>query len=222
MAKTATIPDRDALKRVGAAVRARLEDDPKAYKIPTEEAEIYAIGGFLTAPECTRLVTMIDVVAKPSELYDQAYSTGFRTSFSGNLDPHDPFVAGISRRIDDFLGIKAECGEAIQGQRYLPGQEFKAHNDWFYTDQEYWKMERKNGGQRSWTAMIFLNAVEKGGSTHFTTLQMNIAPQPGVLLAWNNADPSGVPNEKTLHAGTPVEEGTKYIITKWYRTRKWG
>lgn len=222
MAKTATIPDRDALKRVGASVRARLEDDPKAYKVPTEDAEIYAIGGFLTAPECTRLITMIDVVAKPSELYDQAYSTGFRTSFSGNLDPHDPFVAGISRRIDDFLGIKAECGEAIQGQRYLPGQEFKAHNDWFYTDQNYWKTERKNGGQRSWTAMIFLNAVEKGGSTHFTTLQMNIAPQAGVLLAWNNADPSGVPNENTLHAGTPVEEGTKYIITKWYRTRKWG
>lgn len=222
MTKTATIPDRDALKRVGASVRARLEVDPKAYKVPTEDAEIYAIGGFLTSPECTRLVTMIDIVAKPSELYDQDYATGFRTSFSGNLDPHDPFVAGISRRIDDFLGMKADCGESIQGQRYLPGQQFKAHNDWFYTDQEYWKKERKNGGQRSWTAMIFLNAVEKGGSTHFTTLGLNIAPQPGVLLAWNNADESGAPNAKTMHAGTPVEEGTKYIITKWYRTRKWG
>lgn len=222
MTKIATVPDRDALKRVGASVRARLQVDPKAYKVPTDDAEIYAIGGFLTGPECTRLVTMIDIVAKPSELYDQDYATGFRTSFSGNLDPHDPFVAGISRRIDDFLGMKAECGEAIQGQRYLPGQQFKAHNDWFYTDQDYWKMERKNGGQRSWTAMIYLNAVEKGGATHFTDLRMNIPPQPGVLLTWNNADHDGIPNPKTIHAGTPVEEGTKYIITKWYRTRKWG
>jgi prolyl 4-hydroxylase len=32
----------------------------------------------------------------------------------------------------------------------------------------------------------------------------------------------GEPNVMTLHAGTPVVQGTKYIITKWYRTRPWG
>ena len=25
----------------------------------------------------------------------------------------------------------------------------------------------------------------------------------------------------TLHAGTPVIEGVKYVLTKWYRTRRW-
>jgi len=25
-----------------------------------------------------------------------------------------------------------------------------------------------------------------------------------------------------MHAGTPVTEGVKYIITKWYRVRPWG
>ena len=46
-------------------------------------------------------------------------------------------------------------------------------------------------------------------------------PEPGALLIWNNADPDGVPNPYTLHAGTPVVRGVKYIITKWYRSRKW-
>ena len=222
MTKTAIIPDQGALKRVGAAVRKRLEADPQAYKVPTDKAAIFAIGDFLSAAECQRLILMIDAVAQPSTLYDNDYASGFRTSYSGNLDPRDPFVAGLSRRIDDLLGLKSETGEANQGQRYMPGQQFKPHNDWFYTSEDYWKSERKKGGQRSWTAMAFLNAVESGGETHFTEVGIKIPPKPGVLLTWNNAMPDGSPNEATIHAGTPVESGVKYVITKWYRTRKWG
>ncbi|MCZ4238108.1 2OG-Fe(II) oxygenase, partial [Staphylococcus equorum] len=82
--------------------------------------------------------------------------------------------------------------------RYMPGQEFKPHNDWFYTSEDYWKSERKRGGQRSWTAMIFLNAVEAGGETHFTEVEIKIPPKPGVLLTWNNALPDGSPNDDTM------------------------
>ncbi|MGI9375250.1 2OG-Fe(II) oxygenase [Altererythrobacter sp. FM1] len=222
MAKTKTIPDQDALRRIGETVRARLDADPKAYKVPTDKAEIWAIGEFLTPVECDRMMRMIDAVARPSSLYDQDYESGFRTSYSGDLEPFDPLVMAVSRRIDDLMGINGICGETLQGQRYAPGQEFKAHNDWFYTDQDYWKSERKRGGQRSWTAMAFLNEVGKGGETQFVEAEIKIAPKPGVLLVWNNALPDGTPNEGTLHAGTPVIEGVKYVLTRWYRTRKWG
>ena len=69
--------------------------------------------------------------------------------------------------------------------------------------------------------MVFLNEVEQGGETHFTDIGIQIEPKTGVLLIWNNALPDGSPNESTIHAGTPVLKGTKYIITKWYRTRPW-
>lgn len=215
------IPDQDALRRVGETVRKRLAADPRVYKLPTDKAEIFAIGGFLTGAECQRLMRMIDTVARPSDLYDQDYSTGFRTSYSGDLHSTDPLVQSVSRRIDDLLGISGICGEAIQGQRYFPGQQFKPHNDFFYTTEDYWKTERKRGGQRSWTAMAFLNTVDKGGETHFVEVGVKIAPKPGVLMVWNNALPDGTANENTLHAGTPVIEGIKYVLTKWYRTRKW-
>jgi prolyl 4-hydroxylase len=220
MATTELIPDKDALRRVGETVRKRLTGN-NVYKLPTDKAEIFAVGDFLTPSECQRMMRMIDTVARPSSLYDQDYSSGFRTSYSGDLDGYDPLVKAISRRIDDLLGINGICGETIQGQRYFPGQEFKAHNDWFYTDQDYWKTERKRGGQRSWTAMGFLNKVDKGGETHFVEVGAKIEPKPGVLLVWNNALPDGSPNENTLHAGTPVVEGVKYVLTRWYRTRKW-
>ncbi|GAA4035124.1 hypothetical protein GCM10022213_00080 [Parerythrobacter jejuensis] len=215
-------PDKDALARVGKSVRKRLDADPKAYKVPTDKAEIYAIGEFLSASECKKLMMMIDVVAQPSTLYEGTYKDGFRTSYSGNFDSHDQFVQGISRRMDDALGLPGKLGETIQGQRYLPGQQFKPHHDYFYPTEEYWERERKNGGQRSWTAMLFLNHVEAGGATNFTNVGINIEPKPGVLLAWNNATVEGIPNEDTLHAGTPVDQGVKYVITRWYRTRKWG
>ncbi len=221
MAKAQIIPDKDALARVGKQVRERIGADPRAYKIDTDKAEIWAFGDFLTAAECERLCLMIDLTAKPSTLHEESYASGFRTSYSGDLDAYDPFVMSISRRIDDLLGMNPVCGEAIQGQRYLPGQQFKPHNDWFYTTEKYWELERKRGGQRCWTAMAFLNEVEEGGETHFTEVGIKIEPKPGVLLVWNNATPDGTPNEGTMHAGTPVVKGSKYVITKWYRTRKW-
>ncbi|WDA40171.1 prolyl hydroxylase family protein [Erythrobacter sp. BLCC-B19] len=221
MTMPATVPDQPALASLGVAVRARLAAHPAVYKVPSDTVELFAIGGFLDDAECARLCAMIDAVARPSSLHEIDYASGFRTSYSGDLDPHDAFVAGISARIDALLGVEAKIGEPIQGQRYLPGQQFKAHNDWFYTTEGYWPQEEARGGQRSWTAMAYLNAVEAGGATAFTKLGIQIEPKAGALLVWNNALPDGRPNEATIHAGTPVVRGAKYIITKWYRTREW-
>lgn len=214
--------DRTPLKRIGAAVRKRLAANPEIYRVPAQQAEIFALGDFLGADECSRLIEQIDAVARPSATYDTDYSDAYRTSYSGNFDAGDALVRAVTRRIDDLLGIDPELGETLQGQRYLPGQEFKAHHDWFHPATSYWKSEYSRGGQRSWTAMAFLNPVEGGGATEFTKLGLSIEPKPGALLIWNNADPDGHPNDMTLHAGTPVTAGVKYIVTKWYRVRPWG
>ena len=220
--KPAKVPDQDALAKVGETVRKRLDADPKAYRVPTDKAEIYAVGEFLTSNECRKLAGMIDQVARPSSLYEGTYKDGYRTSYSGNFDRDDPMVKMVSRRIDDCLGLPGKFGETMQGQRYLPGQQFKDHHDYFYPGEDYWKQERKNGGQRSWTAMMFLNTLKGSGAPAFPNCGIQIEPKAGVLLVWNNANPDGTPNEDTLHAGTPVASSAKYVITRWYRTRKWG
>jgi prolyl 4-hydroxylase len=219
---TAPNPDKAALAKIGRVVRERLASHPALYRIPVEQAEIFALGDFMSPAECDAMVALIDGNAKPSHAFDTAYTEAYRTSYSGDVDPHDTFVRKIQRRIDDLLGIPGEFGETVQGQRYLPGQQFKDHFDWFDTERAYWQPEAKRGGQRSWTAMVFLNQVEAGGTTDFPQLGLSIEPRPGALLLWNNAEADGTPNHWTLHAGRPVESGSKYIITKWYRTRAWG
>jgi len=214
-------PDKRALARTGDLVRKRLETDPTVYKVPVEEAEIFAVSEFMSAAECDHLMGLIDAVAKPSQVFDEVYQAMYRTSYSGDVDPNDSFVKMVERRICDLLGIELPWGESVQGQRYRPGQEFREHCDWFDTLSDYWKDEVLRGGQRSWTAMVFLNDVERGGITEFPRLGIRIAPQRGALLLWNNAKPDGTPNDATLHAALPVEAGVKYVITKWFRTRPW-
>jgi prolyl 4-hydroxylase len=215
------IPDQAANKRVCEQVRKRLTANKAIYTLPTDKADIFAMSDFMSADECRKMIVLIDRVARPSSTFDTSYADEYRTSYSGDLDPYDPFVKKITRRIDDLLGLDPTWGETIQGQRYLPGQKFGPHCDWFFTDAHYWPREAENGGQRSWTAMVYLNDVEAGGSTDFVHLGLSIAPKQGAILMWNNADREGVPNTWTNHTGTAVEAGVKYIITKWYRTRKW-
>ena len=215
-------PDKAALAAIGDAVLGRIEANPDFHRLPVDKADIFALGGFMSERECEKMRALIDQVAKPSKAYSADYISAYRTSYSGDVDPNDHFVRKIQRRFDDLLGIPGEYGETIQGQRYLPGQEFRSHFDWFHTDAEYWPTEVMRGGQRSWTAMVFLNEVEEGGATNFMSLGHAIKPKLGVLLTWNNATRKGEVNKCTLHAAMPVVKGEKYIITKWYRTRKWG
>jgi len=211
-------PDSADLKRIGNQVRTRLDADPAAYRIPVEDFEIYAVGEFFTRPECERLIGVVDSVARPSDTYS---TDGGRTSYSGDVNPHDPFIRMLQRRIDDLMGLDPAFGETIQGQRYQPGQEFKAHFDHFRPSDPMWAEEMRNGGQRSWTAMAYLNSVEEGGSTDFPKVNLSVPPQPGALLIWNNMNRDGRPNPKSMHAGRPVIRGVKYVLTKWYRSRPW-
>lgn len=207
---------------VGRQVGGKLDSTPGVWRLcssPVRPVQFYVRGNFLTAEECRQLCEKIDAGSYPSPLYDKDRYADVRTSFSCNLDAHDPLVGQIETQIANFLGIDRACGEPLQGQRYQTGQCFKQHADFFYVDEPYWAEYEPHGGQRTWTAMIYLNEPTKGGATAFKYLDLNLAPQLGRILIWNNMAADGSPNPWTTHEGQPVDEGVKYIVTKWYRER---
>jgi prolyl 4-hydroxylase len=205
----------------GKTVRDRLSATPAAFKIPAAMLDLFVVRDFLTQEECAGLIRLIDEGRQPSTVLGDSPDPDYRTSETCNLNPYDPLIRQIERKITALMGIPRVHGETIQGQRYAPGQQFKQHHDFFFTDQPYWQEEEKAGGQRTWTAMIFLNQPEAGGQTFFEKAGVRISPRVGNLVTWNNMDGAGDPNFHSLHQGMPVEAGTKYIITKWYRERPW-
>jgi prolyl 4-hydroxylase len=113
------------------------------------------------------------------------------------------------------LGIEGPYSEPTQGQIYEVGQEFRHHQDAFGKDAYH--NHCLSSGQRTWTFMIYLNDVEEGGETDFPTLQKTITPVKGTAVVWKNSNGTGSENPAALHAGLPVKQGRKVIITKWFR-----
>jgi prolyl 4-hydroxylase len=128
-------------------------------------------------------------------------------------------VAEVDRKIAALLGLELPASEPLQGQRYAPGQEFKPHTDTFEPGGYDYHVHTAETGQRTWTAMVYLNAPEDGGATRFKAIGKTIQPETGKLVAWNNLAPDGQPNAATMHQGTKVRRGVKYIVTKWFRER---
>lgn len=213
--------DAALLARIGAEGRARLDATPGVVRVPANEVDMYAVKDFLSAEECAGLMRLIDADVKPSTRLAAKEDSNARTSQTCRLSAAEPLVAEVERRIAALMGLSNDHSETIQGQRYEAGQQFKMHNDYFAGGQPYSTAVAKEGGQRTWTAMIFLNKPEAGGCTHFPRASVKVTPRAGALLAWFNLDREGLGNPYTHHEGMLVEAGVKYILTKWFREREW-
>ena len=208
-------------QRAGAAVAGRLAANPAVTRASIDTADIYYHRDFLPAAQCAALIRLIDANRRPSTLLSENPDAQFRTSESCDMDRWSPDVRPTDEAIAGLLGIDASNGETMQGQRYAPGQQFRAHHDYFHEGEQYYDQVVQAGGQRTWTAMIYLNDVAEGGATWFPQAGIRVAPKRGLLLAWNNMNADGSPNPATLHEGMPVVKGTKYIVTKWFREGSW-
>jgi prolyl 4-hydroxylase len=195
----------------------RLSSTRGVQRVPTRDLELFIVRGFLDPATCAALIDRIDASRRPSTIADDSGVANFRTSDTCDLDSIDPVVAEVERKIGDLLGLPLDHGEPLQGQRYAPGQEFRPHTDTFNPGGYDFLVNTQRGGQRSWTAMIYLNDPEDGGATRFKTIGKTVQPETGKLLTWNNLMPDGAPNLATLHQGMKVRRGTKYVLTKWFR-----
>lgn len=190
-------------------------------RVPSPKLNLFIRKNFLDPGHCAHIMALIDVNRRPSTLSDHDGDAAYRTSETCDLDSADPIVAVLEDSICGLLGIDPAFGEPVQGQRYAVGQEFKAHTDYFEPNGADFMKYCAVPGQRTWTAMLYLNAPEAGGATRFKAIDKIVQPEAGKLLCWSNLRPDGSLNPSTIHHGMKVRKGTKYIITKWFRERPW-
>lgn len=201
-----------------------------AERVQTEKIEFYQIENFLTKYECNNLIEIMKPRLTPSKVVNndtnyasqpEKVDTNFRTSSTCHFQKDENILISIlDSKISLTVGLDSKHGEPVQGQHYLPGQEFKTHLDPFPLNEQN-AVHLRRGGQRTWTFMIYLNDVESGGETVFPEIPLTFIPKAGKAIFWNNLtiDSKGdtIINNYASHCGWPVFSGEKYILTKWFR-----
>lgn len=189
---------------------------------PKYKTQIYALHNFLAPGECNELIKLIDKVKRKSTVANKSDSNvinNHRTSSTADLHSCKvPIVSKVNYKLAELLDLDPNLGEGLQGQKYLPGQYYRSHTDYFRRFSPEFKTYTELMGQRTWTTMVYLNDVEEGGETYFKYLYLKTKPKQGTVVFWNNLFKNGKPNQKTLHEALPPKSGSKYIITKWWRS----
>ena len=129
-----------------------------------------------------------------------------------------PLIQRIEARIAHLLRWPVENGEGLQILHYVPGTEYKPHYDYFDPAEPGTPSILQRGGQRVATLVMYLSEPEKGGGTVFPDLFLEVAPKRGNAVFFSYERPH--PSTRTLHGGSPVVAGEKWIATKWLRERE--
>lgn len=200
----------------GAKIKERQLKLNNAKKVQTENLDIFYIKDFLSKDECEELIELTLSELQPSKLASFTKDK-VRTSSTCYLGySKNALVKNIDNKICETLGIKKSYSEVLQAQYYKQTQEYKTHADYF---NEHEIIDFHKGlGQRTFTFIVYLNDVEEGGETFFPKVGAKIKPKRGMAVIWNNLYENGEINEYSLHESKPVISGSKFIITKWFRS----
>ena len=143
-----------------------------------------------------------------------------RTSWNCRVSATHPAVRGAIQRAAYLSGLLPSHAEPAQVVRYLPGQRYEPHFDWFDpTSEKTFAVKTASGGQRVTTTLVYLVEPELGGHTVFPRLRRGFEPVVGEALIWWNVGKDGREDSMTLHAGEPVIRGEKWALNLWLREK---
>lgn len=121
-------------------------------------------------------------------------------------------------RLAEACGYEVGNGEVLSLLHYRPGQRYKAHLDCIGTKQAESAEGLAQGGQRTMTVLLTMGDPDfAGGETNFPKLGACARADIGELLRFNNTDDDDQPLGASLHEGTPVVSGQKWLLSKWVR-----
>ena len=183
-------------------------------EVLNEEPLIVKFHNVLSDEECQTLIECASSRLKRSKLANKEFSQ-IRTSSGMFFDENeDPVITTIEKRVSTLMNVPIKHAEGLQVLHYEPGQEFKAHFDYF---SEHHPSSKNN---RISTLVMYLNEVEQGGETTFPNLGLTVMPTKGCAVYFEYFYNNERLNELTLHSSTPVIRGEKWVATQWMRKQR--
>lgn len=179
----------------------------------------------LDSHECNYIIDLANEIgyARSKVISDgNRTESSARTSSTCYIDKgKNEIVSCIEKKIAAVAQQPHEDLEGLQVTRYVNGQEYKAHHDWFYSPRHT---------QRSATVFTYLKGLSPGcgGATAFPNLKhddgtiLRSHPHTGDALVWKNLTQMGQPDKDTLHAGESITCGEEKIgLNAWFGSSKY-
>jgi prolyl 4-hydroxylase len=187
---------------------------------------------FLTDEECEHLKNLARSRLVKSTVVDnqsgKSMDSRVRTSSGTFLQRgEDEVVQRIEKRISLITMIPQENGEAIQILKYVDGQKYEPHTDYFHDKHN---QREENGGQRIATVLMYLSTPEEGGETVFPYAEKKVEGEgwsecakkglavkatKGSALLFYSLKPSGEEDPASTHGSCPTLAGEKWSATRW-------
>jgi prolyl 4-hydroxylase len=189
---------------------------------------IFAVPQFLPSGLCDWMISR----ARPGLRRAQTFNprTGGAQVHQGRN--HSCIGFGVARSDLIFAITRARMalltGHAMHGfedtsvLHYAPGEQFAPHYDFIDDSTPAGAGDVALTGQRAVTFLAYLNDGYDGGETAFPMLGGRYKGNKGDALFYLNVTPDGAPDRRTLHAGTPLKRGEKWLMSQWIRSRPTG
>ncbi|KAI0414473.1 hypothetical protein F5X98DRAFT_389746 [Xylaria grammica] len=178
-----------------------------------------------------------------SDGFKEVLNRTMRSSQTAFLPKEDVVCECLTKRMQSLLGnVQHVEVEALQIVKYATGGDhYRSHTDWFDAPKidlpiPGSKDRSPKPSNRLGSIFAYLEDDCERGETYFPHLPsvlesadgtkfalavgdtgLLVKPRKGNALFWNNLHGNGTGDERTAHAGLPVESGTKIGLNIWSR-----
>ena len=107
----------------------------KAKKLDYPYTQMYSYENFLSEESCLELIENINKTVRSSTIAndkDEQITSNYRTSQTADLEffPAE-LILDVNEKLENLMELDMLLGEALQAQKYSPGQYYKKHWDFF-------------------------------------------------------------------------------------------
>ena len=205
-------------------------DIPSLLAVPPSQTllaspRVVSIPGFLSHGLCNWLIERARPDLKRAQTFNprtggaQVVEGRNHSCIGFNVARSDVVLSIIRARMAVLTGLSLLGFEDTSVLHYAPGEQFAPHFDFIEPNTPAALKEIASTGQRAVTFLAYLNEGYEGGETSFPRLAASYKGKRGDALFYFNIMPDGSPDRRTLHTGTALKGGEKWLMSQWIRSR---
>lgn len=195
---------------------------PSAHTV-LDRPHVELVSSLISVQLCDHVIAQSAPSLAPARVVDPASGElrpdPYRHSFNMTFWPADLDLVlhAVGARMAAVGGYSPDHGEMVSVLVYQKDMYYGPHFDCLVPDVEGNNPELERSGQRPRTVLIYLNDAYEGGETNFVRANFSHKGKTGDAIVFSNVLDDGSIDEQSLHESKAVQQGVKWIASRWLR-----